>query len=125
MNFSKWDNHKIACVIALLTTALSYGLFLTTLSPSEDRAWEIATDNLSDKEIEAIIRWYELYEKHLPTSYEDVDGLYNLINWISLGATVTAGLTAFTIPERYRKKQETVEEEQPQEPQSQEPMWIE
>jgi hypothetical protein len=75
------------------------------MSEYEGKALEKATDKITAEEAEAVLKYYDLYEEHLPPIYNILDSTTTWLWIITLFATLYAAWTALDIPDRYRKQE--------------------
>lgn len=99
---NEWDIHKITSILAMTLLVATF-ILGTSTSYTEERAWEQASEHLSFSDRQIIVHWYNRYEKALPPICNVIDSVTTWTGFIGLACVVVAGLTAFSIPQRYIK----------------------
>lgn len=104
MDIKYWDRHKVVCIV----TAIALLIFLASsnvITSMDETAFEYAGDRLSTDQADAVIRFYDLYDQKLPTSYDTLDSLTTVAWYIALLGGLYSAWTALDIPKRYQKKE--------------------
>jgi len=106
VNLTYWDKHKLASMLSMILILVFYAIYFGVTSPMEDRAWERAADRLSHDEAQAVNKYFDYYERYLPSQYQGLDSISTGILLIGIVAAIYSGFTALHIPERYQKKEQ-------------------
>jgi len=106
------DTHKVAAILTMLILVIGYAMIFginELESAAEERAAEKAVTLFSEDEIQTTLKVYEFIDKEVKRETAEYGWLGYVGSWLSLcgiAVAIISGITAFSIPKRYKAKLE-------------------